>query len=188
MSLKHVLLVVLSKQPSTGYEITKWFDGPLGYFWNTSHQRVYRALATLHEDGWVAYEVVHQSDKPDKKIYRITEQGLSALQLWLAKPLKPTPINESFLVKLFASEHVDPAVLRDELKAQLDEFRQLLQTYQRIEKQFFPDGFTGNATQDMMYLTLRRGLYYQQSNIAWAEESLHVMNGIVAQSAPTRAE
>lgn len=187
MSLKHVLLVVLSKQPSTGYEITKWFDGPLGYFWNTSHQRVYRALATLHDDGWVAFEVVHQSDKPDKKIYQITEQGLEALKSWLTKPLKPTPINESFLVKLFAFEHADPVLLRKELQSQLEEFRDLLQTYQRIEQQFFPAGFTGDAAQDMMYLTLRRGLYYQQSNIQWGEEALRVMNGIVARAGANEA-
>ena len=34
---------------------------------------MYRALATLHKDGWVDYEVVQQDDKPDKKVYETVD-------------------------------------------------------------------------------------------------------------------
>ncbi len=175
MSLKHVLLVVLKKKKSTGYEITKWFDGPLGYFWNTSHQRVYRALATLHKDGWVRYELVRQTDKPDKKVYELTEQGEAALQKWLKTPLKIPPINEPFLVKLFAGKDADPKVLHEELSRHYEEYVAIQEEYKKIEQQYFPDGFTDDAANNMMYLTLRRGFYHQEATLKWAEEALAVL-------------
>lgn len=182
MSLKHVLLVVLKKRKSTGYEITKWFDGPLGYFWHTSHQRVYRALATLHKDGWVDYEVVPQDDKPDKKVYELTAIGNDALRRWLDTPLKPQPINEAFLVKLFAGEEADRKLLHDELLRQFEEHEALIRTYRKIEQEYFPDGFTGDPESDMMYLTLRRGFYHEEACINWAKEAISVLENLQAKS------
>lgn len=178
MSLKHVLLVVLKKRKSTGYEIAKWFDGPLGHFWNTSHQRVYRALATLHKEGWVEFEVIHQANKPDKKVYDITPAGNGALTKWLATPLKAQPVSEPFLVKLFAGADANPSELYEELQLQYERSVALLKDYSGIEKQYFPEGFTGEAESDMMYLTLRRGFYHEEAIQRWAEEALQVLKSI----------
>ena len=179
MSLKHVLLVVLKKRNSTGYEITKWFDGPLGHFWNTSHQRVYRALATLYKDGWVDYEEIQQDDKPNKKVYELTAIGEEALRKWLDTPLKPQPINEAFLVKLFAGNDADRKLLYDELLRQYEEHESLMEDYKKIEQEFFSDGFTGNAENDMMYLTLRRGFYHEEACIGWSKEAIGVLEKLL---------
>lgn len=179
MSLKHVLLVVLKKRNSTGYEIAKWFDGPLGHFWNTSHQRVYRALATLHKDGWVDFEEIKQDDKPNKKVYELTEVGEDALRKWLDTPLKPQPINEAFLVKLFAGQEADRKILYDELLSQFEEHESLIETYKKIEQEYFPSGFTGDAENDMMYLTLRRGFYHEEACLGWTKEAISVLKGLL---------
>jgi DNA-binding PadR family transcriptional regulator len=170
MSLRHVLLVVLTKQPASGYDITKWFDGPLGHFWNTNHQRVYRALATLHEQGWVNFHTVEQTDRPDKKVYHITPKGEAALAKWMATPVKPTPINEPLLVKMFAGG--DPDVLLAELKSAQSQAQELLIEYGQIEKRSFPEGFTGQTSNDLPYLTLRRGILYQQCTLNWLDEAI----------------
>lgn len=182
MSLRHVLLVVLKKQKSSGYGITKWFDGPLGYFWDTSHQRVYRALATLYEDGWVDYEWVHQDDKPDKKIYQITPVGEKALQDWMATPLKPPVINDGFLVKLFAAQRDTVNLLFHELTLQKEEHARLLEEYRLVEQQFFAPPVT-EPEQRMMYLTLRRGLIHEQASLQWAQEALEVLQDLRETSA-----
>ncbi|MCG8668421.1 MAG: PadR family transcriptional regulator [Pseudomonadales bacterium] len=179
MSLKHVLLVVLKKRNSTGYEITKWFDGPLGHFWNTSHQRVYRALATLYKDGWVDFEEIQQDNKPNKKVYELTAVGEDALRRWLDTPLKPQPINEAFLVKLFAGKEADRKLLYDELLRQFEEHESLLKVYKKIEQEYFPNGFTGDAENDMMYLTLRRGFYHEEACIGWSKEAISVLESLL---------
>jgi len=177
MSLRHVLLVVLKKQKATGYGITKWFDGPLGYFWDTSHQRVYRALATLYEDGWVDFERVPQDDKPDKKVYQITTLGEQALQEWMATPLKPPVINDGFLVKMFAAQPGAVDSLIRELELQIQEHEQLLQEYRQVEQQYFAPPVKG-PEQRMMYLTLKRGLIYEKGSLQWAQEALEVLQDL----------
>ncbi len=177
MSLRHVLLVVLKKQKASGYGITKWFDGPLGYFWDTSHQRVYRALAKLYEDGWVDFERVHQQDKPDKKVYQITALGEQALRRWMATPLKPPVINDGLLVKLFAAQQDMVDTLIRELELQQEEHGRLLQEYRQVEQHYFSPPVT-EPEQRMMYLTLKRGLVYEQGALEWVAEALDVLKDL----------
>lgn len=174
MSLKHVLLVVLKKEKSTGYGIAKWFDGPLGYFWDTSHQRVYRALAKLHEDGWVNFQVVLQQGKPDKKVYELTDLGEQELHKWMQKPLKPPIINEGFLVKLFSAELSYVPDLLSELALQLEHHQALLKEYQAVEQEFFSQKPL-SPQMAMMHLTLKRGLGYQQHCIGWSVQAMEVL-------------
>lgn len=171
MSLKHVLLMVLKKQSATGYGITKWFDGPLGYFWDTSHQRVYRALAKLNEDGWVRFEVVAQQGKPDKKVYEITELGQQALRDWMLKPLPLPRVNEPYLVKLFSADVEYVESLIQEAKQRVADHEALLRDYQAVEQSYF-GGEDLTPEQKMMYLTLKRGLIFEESNLRWAREAL----------------
>lgn len=174
MSLKHVLLMVLKKQSATGYGIAKWFDGPLGYFWDTSHQRVYRALAKLHEDGWVSFEVVPQDGRPDKKVYEITPLGEQVLDGWMRKPLPLPKVNEPFLVKLFAADtdYLEPLI--DEANQRLEEHSALLEDYKVVEQTYFA-GSELTPQQRLMFLTLRRGQLYEESNIQWIREALSVL-------------
>ena len=177
MSLRFALLVVLKKQDATGYGITKWFDGPLGYFWNTSHQRVYRALSTLYEDGWVDFEHVRQTDKPDKKVYHITPEGERVLREWLATPVKPAVINDAFLVKLFAAQLDSVAELERELTSRIKEHERLLAEYRQVEQKYFAGPVTDPA-QRMMYLTLKKGFYYEESSLKWAREAQEVLQDL----------
>ncbi|AUM14276.1 hypothetical protein Kalk_18415 [Ketobacter alkanivorans] len=177
MSLKHVLLMVLKKQSATGYGITKWFDGPLGYFWDTSHQRVYRALAKLHEDGWVRFDVVPQQGKPDKKVYEVTPLGEKALNDWMLKPLPLPQVNEPYLVKLFSADlrYIDALIA--EARARLADHEALLADYQKVEQMYFADS-EQTPEQRIMYLTLKRGLIYEEGNIRWASEALATLTKI----------
>ena len=177
MSLKHVLLMVLKKQSATGYGINKWFDGPLGYFWDTSHQRVYRALAKLDEDGWVEFEVVPQQGKPDKKVYRITELGEQALDGWMRKPLPLPKPNEPFLVKLFSGDTAYLSSLIEEVKGRLAAHDATLEDYRNVEKLYFSEPEL-SAELRMMHLTLRRGLLFEESSRQWAEEALSVLTDL----------
>ena len=65
MSLKYVVLSLLNRQPQTGYEIVRSFDSSVGYFWQASHQQVYRELSALADSRQVRFKQVKQTDKPD---------------------------------------------------------------------------------------------------------------------------
>ena len=64
MSLRYAILASLGNRAQTGYEIARAFDRGVGYFWQASHQQIYRELGRLAEDGAVEFETIDQAGKP----------------------------------------------------------------------------------------------------------------------------
>ena len=54
MSLAHVLLTSLMEKPSTGIELARRFDRSMGFFWNATHQQIYRELSAMQQKGWIS--------------------------------------------------------------------------------------------------------------------------------------
>jgi DNA-binding PadR family transcriptional regulator len=175
MSLKHVILVVLKKGSASGYEIDQTFDGPLGIYWNTSHQRVYRALATLTKDGWVRFELHSQNGKPDKKVYDITPEGEEELMQWLVEFQQASPINESLTVKFFAGEFCPTESLLEQLRVLQQGHRQKLAGYQLDADRVKDTIGQQNIENRRGYLTLRRGILMEQARLSWCDEAIMML-------------
>ncbi|MCV6614678.1 MAG: PadR family transcriptional regulator, partial [Cellvibrionaceae bacterium] len=79
MSLKHAILTLLETEEGSGYDLLKRFQARLGYFWNASHQQIYAQLKSLRQEQLIDYKLEPQSDKPDKKVYTLTNEGKTAL-------------------------------------------------------------------------------------------------------------
>ncbi|MBT9544368.1 MAG: PadR family transcriptional regulator [Candidatus Sericytochromatia bacterium] len=176
MSLSHALLAALSQQCATGYELAQHFDGCLGHFWKASHQQIYRDLAKLEAQGQVQHEVMPQVGKPERKLYQITPLGLGELQRWIASPADPSPIRDALLVKLYAGNCVEPAVLLAELAQQRAQHANRLEMYQAIESQYFADPASLAYAQRLIWLTLQAGLMYEQQRLAWCDLALKEIN------------
>jgi PadR family transcriptional regulator AphA len=102
MSLRFAILTLLESDPGSGYDLMRHFKAGIGHFWNASHQQVYQELGKLHADGLVEFEVAHQSERPDRKVYRLTEvAGREALEEWRRQPVKPPKVNDALLVKVY---------------------------------------------------------------------------------------
>lgn len=66
MSLAHVLLTSLLEKPSTGFDLARRFDRSMGFFWNATHQQIYRELSTMLKKGWIS-TLEQQSNNSRKK-------------------------------------------------------------------------------------------------------------------------
>src|SRR5580698_652678 len=101
MSLKHAILAALSSKPQTGYELGRKVEGSFGFFWAATHQQIYRELAALEDQKLVTHKDVRQTERPDKKVYRITRGGSKELGSWIAAASEPVPVKDPLLIKLF---------------------------------------------------------------------------------------
>lgn len=171
MALAHTILTLLSEQPSSGYDISKQFEETISCYWKASQQQIYRELSKMEKQGWVAYELVPQVGKPDKKIYEITEAGRQELRNWYPEPTEPTPIREDLLVKVLAGAHLPNDILMQELHRRRQGHLDQMMRYQAMEAQHQSN--PNPSTQDQYrYLTLRRGLRYEEDWINWCDEVL----------------
>jgi DNA-binding PadR family transcriptional regulator len=171
MALSHTILAVLSQQPYSGYDISKRFEESVSCYWQASQQQIYRELGKMEGQGWVTYETVPQAGKPDKKIYSITATGTAELRRWYAEPSEPTPIREDLLVKVLAAPYVPEGLMLDELHRRRQLHSERLANYQAKECLY---GATADppAIEQFRYLTLRRGMRYEQDWIEWIDEVL----------------
>lgn len=118
MNVRTLCLSILHTQEASGYEIRKMCtEGECSYFVEASFGSIYPALSRLEEDGLVASRVEHQSGKPSKKIYTITDAGREAFVDALCEPFGPDVFRSPFL--MFARfAHLLP---RDLVRKRLDE-------------------------------------------------------------------
>jgi PadR family transcriptional regulator AphA len=83
MALQQAILGFLSRSPMTGYELGKHFDQSVNYAWAASLSQIYRELGALEEDGLITSRRERQEDRPDKRIYSITDAGNESFLHWI---------------------------------------------------------------------------------------------------------
>jgi DNA-binding PadR family transcriptional regulator len=178
VSLKHVILVVLNREPATGYQISELFAGAVGHIWNTSHQAVYRALSAMNAEGLVSFTEQVQSGKPDKKTYCISQTGEQALNTWLLSPQQPARLNEDMMVKFYAGTLCAPAELIAQVREHMAVHQQNIDSYEVVESQLLAGDKQRSADERIQFMTLRRGILMEKARLDWCREALQVLEGL----------
>jgi DNA-binding PadR family transcriptional regulator len=90
---QEVLLAMLAKEPSHGYQLRARLRhalGPLGEAMNDG--QVYVTLTRLEKAGLVTGEqAAGLPDRPDRKMYALTAAGQQKVAAWLAEVSWPRP-------------------------------------------------------------------------------------------------
>jgi DNA-binding PadR family transcriptional regulator len=171
MALSDAILVLLTEQPMSGYDLAKSFDSSIGFFWTADHQQIYRELGRLKQRGHVDVHEVIQTGRPNKLIHTITPSGLAALKTWSQRPSAPAPIKDDLLVRFYALAHVDIGALRVQLAQRLDLHTDRLRRFQEILQRHY-SGKALSLLQTGRLLGLKMGLRYEQACIEWCQEAL----------------
>jgi PadR family transcriptional regulator AphA len=173
VSLRHAILVLLQDQEASGYDLAREFANSIGLVWNATHQQIYLELGKLNDQNMVKFRHIPQDGKPDKKLYRITEEGRDELIRWLRKPAAPPRIRDAFMVKIAGGALSDSSSILRELDDQADLRRERLHTFEALAKKLDEQG----RDKDLFtYLTLRRGILDQQAWLHWADEVKTALN------------
>jgi DNA-binding PadR family transcriptional regulator len=82
--VQDVLLALLAKEPSHGYELRARLHEALGPLRDALNAgQVYVTLTRLEKAGMVSAEHVGQADRPDRKVYALTAAGRERVRVWL---------------------------------------------------------------------------------------------------------
>ena len=172
MSLNAVsygILGIINAHPSSGYDIMN----VLKPFREVKHSQIYRTLAKLEEENYVVSEVVEQSDKPNKKVYSITDKGKNKISDWFFQPSAPVAIRDEFVFKAFLIGLQDKReamkIFEDRIK-QLEESTIILKERLEILKEDCQDVLTDFRTLEFgRYILLQQYLHQVYGNIRWAK-------------------
>lgn len=181
VALEHAILVSLAERAASGYDLTRRFERSIGFFWRATHQQIYRTLARMEGEGWVAAVAVPQEGRPDRKEYGVTSAGSEELRRWLTEPSRVVPLREELAVRLRGADHLeDLTPLLDDLRRHRAEHAARVRLYTDIEaRDFSPDLDHGPLSGRRLHqhLVLRGGLRVEQAFVDWCDEVLTSLTG-----------
>lgn len=173
MSLPHALLTSLLEKPSSGSELTRRFEKSIGYFWQATHQQIYRELGRLEVAGWVESQA-EEGARGRKRSYRVLPAGKEELWRWVSEQSDPRPFKDEIMLRLRAEAVVGPSGLIEDLKRRLQIHQQRLAVYKAIEAKDFL-GKEPTRERRLKHLILRAGVMVESMYIQFSTEALDIL-------------
>lgn len=173
MSLRYALLVALSDGPKTGYDVARYFDETVGFFWRATQSQIYRDLGKLRERSQVTSDVIEQSGKPNKVVFTITDEGRRTLLEWSRAPSDPPVMKDNFLVQLYGVESVDLDALREHLSLRMEGHRDRQRSY---EEKHASIGQPSSLADVGRLLALEVGIRSEREWADWCERALDALS------------
>lgn len=168
-----VILGLLVHEPLTGYEIKKWMDRAIHYFWGGSYGNIYPALAKLEEEKKVT-AVRSQENGREKITYSITEEGWKSLKEWLEVTTVKNELRYETLLKLFLGQAVGPettALHIKEFEKNIKEELVPLRQYESVLRELMPR----EPEHRYYFLTVRFAIYSYEAYLEWCKEAMEVL-------------
>ena len=185
MTLGFILLGLLIGKPMTGYDLKTFFDNSVNFFWSAELSQIYRELSRLEKQRYVVGRMEQQEGRPNKKIYDVTEAGSEVFNKWLGEyPENLTPVSRNeFLVRIFFSSKLSKEELIYQLKRYILQLEKETEIYRSIEQRIDASISTGDCSPDILCrrFTVRRGIYFNQSETEWASECIEELNKLARQ-------
>ena len=182
MSLKFVLLGLLSYGPDSGYSLHKRFLEP----GRPKLSQVYRTLKEMAAEGLITATREQQEKLPARNLYCLTRKGRLEFQRWMASPWKVAPVKEHLLLKLaFSAKGKKKSVIAG-MNTFIAGKKQELAYYQSTAKELIKRQAQGRDALDLFYWELFVNFLERrcQAELEWAEESLVK----IISEGPTEAE
>ncbi len=127
MSLRYVLLGLLSENSGHGYGLRKQILHRLGHFRNINEGQLYTELAKMEKEELAKKEVVVPEKGPSRKLIHITRKGRQRFMEWLqSKMYEEEGVLYDFIqgypffTKCTFLSHLEPEQAREKIRKQLD--------------------------------------------------------------------
>ncbi len=170
-TLGYAILGLLSQEDLSGYDLAQRMAGRVGYFWSARHSQIYPELARLEGGGYVTHSVVEQTERPDKKVYRITTKGLEDLKHWVTQPPAPRPTRDELTLKAYsvwlADKEKAARLFREEGLRHEEQLAHYEGLRAWMEGEHGPELRSPDSPWFAAYATLRRGIGYEREYAEW---------------------
>jgi len=170
MDVKTVCLGMLTEGEASGYDLKKAFESSFGHCFAAGYGSIYPALASLAECGCVSCEEIPQDGKPDRKVYRITNEGWEQLLQELDDPAPSHKVRSEFLATMAFAHLMTPTQIQTVLDSRIDDAEQNLR---------FIDDFENSRDKDWpagVRFTLGFGRAMLHAMKTYVEDNRHIFD------------
>jgi DNA-binding PadR family transcriptional regulator len=170
-NLGFAVLGLLARRESTGYELSRRMERPVGYFWTAVHSQVYPELARLEGAGLVRHAVVEGAGPRPTKRYAATPAGLHALREWVSSEMEPQPVRDLETLRLWSIWTVDAEAARSLVAQARSRHVATLEAYQRELAEIVdtPQARDRGHPSFASRLTLHGGVLSRRAAVEWCD-------------------
>lgn len=178
-TLSYGLLALLSRGPCTGYELMLQIQ-PV---WQAKHSQIYPLLSKLEQQSLVRFVAVQQKEKPDKKVYSITDAGIEALRQWIPQTSSEPVKRDEMLLKTYCIWLADRADTERLFEERLERFARRLAKHKAALDELDREsaGIAGlpdiETSKFGTYILLKRAIDSAQMEIDWCNWVLRLLRG-----------
>lgn len=174
---KYSLLGLLSIRPMTGYDIKKYVEASINYFWNESYGQIYPSLKYLSSEGLATREIERQESRPDRKVYSITDRGREVLRESLTETPERQPPRDELALKTFFGHHVPPVISIEHLEEELARLEEVGGYLEEVERRLV-EKLAGEERGPYVLATVRLGKYSVEARVKWCRETIEMLRGL----------
>ena len=185
-TLGHAILGLLARAPSTGYDLARRMERPVGYFWTAGHSQIYPELARLEAAGLVEHEEVDGAGPRPTKRYTVSDTGLAALRAWVASDLEPQPVRDLEVLRLWSVWTVEPEVARDLVRQARAQHSARLAAYEGELAELADDPAARDPRRPAFAsrVTLEGGVHSRRAAVEWCDWLLTELGDPAPTAAP----
>ncbi|GGL07621.1 PadR family transcriptional regulator [Deinococcus radiotolerans] len=152
--------------PATAYDLKRWVDESVGYFWSFPRSQLYAEPQRLVTLGLL--NETQEDRGRRRRLFSITDAGRAALDDWRRSPAGLPELRDPGLLRMFFTPPDDRAALRVLATDQVRQHQERLATYHAMmhaDPCAVPD-------QPPFSRTLRMGELYEQACLTFWQEVL----------------
>ncbi|KGI02710.1 hypothetical protein X293_01935 [Oenococcus oeni IOEB_C52] len=173
-SIRYAFLSLLAREPLSGYDIKQQMNGRVNFFYKVNNNQLYPVLAKLKDEGLIQVQSYEkETSRPARKVYQITEEGISILKAWVVSPEKDATWDD-FMLKQYDSWLMEPQVMCKLLENKQQEHQKRLGEYKSKIAEF-RDKYKTIRNYHPLFSTiavLEMGVRLEQAYIQWCSHML----------------
>ena len=164
-----VILGLLAHEDLTGYDIKKYIDGSISFFWKGSFGSIYPALSDMEMQGLVKRMKSDNSGGREKITYHLTKKGKDALKAWLKEESVSNELKYETLLKLYFGGAEDRSVTIRNIELFEENIRQNLEILEIYKSNL--EKVLNEEDHLYYYLTVTFGIDTYEAYLKWCAKS-----------------
>jgi DNA-binding PadR family transcriptional regulator len=168
------VLGALSVEPMTAYAMREAIRDVLGHFWSESFGQIYPTLASAEAAGHVERSPGARSGS---FVFTLTGSGKNRLRQLLGEPITVIPPRNGMLLRLFFGRALGVEGCQALLRTAHDDARRRLAEYDLLARKVSEED-RNSPDLPFQLLTISAARHTAKSVIAWAQESLSVLEAL----------
>ncbi len=181
---KFAILGMLSHESLTGYDLKKRMEFTIGFFWpDLSFSKIYPNLKKLEVEELVRMKKIEGENRPDRKIYTITEKGRLELKEWISLPIDMEKsrnmfsIMQELLLKLFFGGITSVEDSIEFISISAEQFKQSQNLLEQFEVNL-KENLKNSDDHYYFLTTVLMGIEVSKAVISWSKKAKELLKEI----------